>query len=58
MTALEPQRSSHNGDHKAAARALPPAPAFQPQIEIRPEIHIPAPAPDDDTPDNVHQFQR
>ncbi|WP_331759395.1 hypothetical protein [Streptomyces sp. NBC_01579] len=38
----------------------PPAPAFQPQIEIRPEIHIPAPAtsPDDDTPDNVHQLQR
>ncbi|MCY0921129.1 hypothetical protein OS965_23570 [Streptomyces sp. H27-G5] len=37
-----------------------PAPAFQPQIEIRPEIHIPAPAPapDDDTPDNVHQLQR
>ncbi|MFI0012513.1 hypothetical protein [Streptomyces globisporus] len=30
-----------------------------PQIEIRPEIHIPAPAPaPDDTPDNVHQFQR
>lgn len=39
---------------------IPPAPTFQPQIEIRPEIHIPAPAPapDDDTPDNVHQFQR
>ncbi|MFC9183336.1 hypothetical protein ACFTZJ_22005 [Streptomyces globisporus] len=39
---------------------LPPAPAFQPQIEIRPEIHIPAPAPapDDDTPDNIHQVQR
>ncbi|MFD3533363.1 hypothetical protein [Streptomyces sp. NPDC058664] len=38
----------------------PPAPAFQPQIEIRPEIHIPAPAPapDDDTPDNVHPLQR
>ncbi|MEU4729641.1 hypothetical protein [Streptomyces sp. NPDC023588] len=37
-----------------------PAPAFQPQIEIRPEIHIPAPAtaPDDDAPDNVHPFQR
>lgn len=39
---------------------LPPAPAFQPQIEIRPEIHIPAPAPapDDDAPDNVHPLQR
>lgn len=39
---------------------LPPAPAFQPHIEIRPEIHIPAPAPapDDDTPDNVHPLQR
>ncbi|MFD5372774.1 hypothetical protein [Streptomyces sp. NPDC127103] len=39
---------------------LPPAPAFQPHIEIRPEIHIPAPAtaPDDDAPDNVHQLQR
>ncbi|MFD8474873.1 hypothetical protein ACFV2E_22900 [Streptomyces globisporus] len=38
---------------------IPPAPTFQPQIEIRPEIHIPAPAPaPDDTPDNVHQFQR
>ncbi|MEG9551392.1 hypothetical protein V5N34_25315 [Streptomyces baarnensis] len=38
---------------------LPPAPASQPQIEIRPEIHIPAPAPaPDDTPDNVHQLQR
>lgn len=38
----------------------PPAPAFQPQIEIRPEIHIPAPAtsPDDDAPDNVHPLQR
>ncbi|MEV2262736.1 hypothetical protein AB0J13_29220 [Streptomyces anulatus] len=38
----------------------PPAPSFQPQIEIRPEIHIPAPAPapDDDTPDNVHTLQR
>ncbi|MFF5808855.1 hypothetical protein [Streptomyces sp. NPDC012746] len=35
-----------------------PAPAFQPQIEIRPEFHIPAPAPDDDAPDNVHPFQR
>jgi hypothetical protein len=37
-----------------------PVPAFQPQIEIRPEIHIPAPAPspDDDAPDNVHQLQR
>ena len=29
-------------------------PAFQPQIEIRPEIHIPAPA----TPDNIHPLQR
>ncbi|WP_327425671.1 hypothetical protein OG612_42655 (plasmid) [Streptomyces sp. NBC_01527] len=40
---------------------LPPAaPAFQPQIEIRPEIHIPVPAtsPDDDTPDNVHPLQQ
>ncbi|GHH55585.1 hypothetical protein [Streptomyces candidus] len=39
---------------------LPPHPAFQPQIEIRPEIHLPAPAPapDGDTPDNVHQLQR
>ncbi|MGR8012249.1 hypothetical protein [Streptomyces hypolithicus] len=42
---------------------IPPAPAapvFQPHIEIRPEIHLPAPAPapDDDAPDNVHQFQR
>ncbi|CAM5293302.1 hypothetical protein GCM10010329_80710 [Streptomyces spiroverticillatus] len=38
---------------------LPLAPAFQPQIEIRPEIHLPASAsaPDDDTPDNVHQLQ-
>ncbi|MFE6911933.1 hypothetical protein [Streptomyces erythrochromogenes] len=37
-----------------------PAPAFQPQIEIRPEIHIPAPATalDDDAPDNVHPLQR
>jgi len=37
-----------------------PAPAFQPHIEIRPEIHIPAPAPapDDDAPDNVHPLQR
>ncbi|MFB7745391.1 hypothetical protein [Streptomyces sp. NPDC056132] len=39
---------------------IPPAPAFQPQIEIRPEIHIPAPAPatHDDAPDNVHPLQR
>lgn len=39
---------------------LPPAPVFQPHIEIRPEIHIPAPAPapDDDAPDNVHPLQR
>ncbi|MFD3931716.1 hypothetical protein [Streptomyces sp. NPDC058614] len=31
-----------------------------PPIEIRPEIHAPAPAapPADDTPDNVHQFQQ
>ncbi|WP_331741433.1 hypothetical protein OG760_37670 (plasmid) [Streptomyces sp. NBC_00963] len=38
----------------------PPAQAFQPQIEIRPEIHIPAPTtpPDDETPDNIHQLQR
>ncbi|MFC9635818.1 hypothetical protein ACFTY8_43095 [Streptomyces mirabilis] len=26
--------------------------------EIRPEIHVPADRPADDTPDNVHQFQR
>ncbi|MGC5041077.1 hypothetical protein ACLQ2C_36680 [Streptomyces sp. DT73] len=38
---------------------LPPTPAFQPQIEIRPEIHLPAPAsaPDDDLPDHVHPLQ-
>ncbi|MGW6939991.1 hypothetical protein ACWGF3_13450 [Streptomyces xanthophaeus] len=37
-----------------------PVPAFQPQIEIRPEIHIPAPAtaPDDEASDNVRPLQR
>ncbi|NEA14140.1 hypothetical protein [Streptomyces halstedii] len=34
---------------------LPPTPAFQPQIEIRPEIHTPAPAP---ASDEVHPPQR
>ncbi|MEU6053092.1 hypothetical protein ABZ829_21990 [Streptomyces xanthochromogenes] len=37
----------------------PPTPAFQPQIEIRPEIRMPVPAaaPDDNTLDNVHPLQ-
>ncbi|MYR14802.1 hypothetical protein GTY62_30215 [Streptomyces sp. SID724] len=34
---------------------IPPAPAFQPQIEIRPEIRLPAPSPEPD--DNVHPLR-